>query len=318
MAILKQRLHRKNDSGTYDTVYLENLATNVKLSETDETTVFNAIKYDRDLIANNNTLISSLNTEVSSLKSSVSEGKSLIASAITDKGVSTASSATFQVMSDNIRNIPVGIFPSGSKSITSNGSYDISAFASVDVNVNGVVVAYIKATVPSGTTNIYANGNGTNINPIEVNGIYFFNVPSLGTWTIYGTRNGSTKSTSVGVWSNGTAYSVDLTSLFAFKITLVPTDHIGDMDVKINGTDYALGNESLAGDYYTTSSIDIIYNTRFSNSGYVYVNGTQQTTYNSSGYQSTKDFTYTFTPTKDTRIAGDYDSYSSRICRITY
>lgn len=35
MAILKQRLNRKNDSGTYDTIYLETIATVVKMSETD-------------------------------------------------------------------------------------------------------------------------------------------------------------------------------------------------------------------------------------------------------------------------------------------
>ena len=39
------------------------------------------------------------------LKTSVSNGKSLIASAITDKGVSTASDATFQTMANNIRSI---------------------------------------------------------------------------------------------------------------------------------------------------------------------------------------------------------------------
>ena len=43
MAILKQRLHRKNSSGSYDTVYLENIATNIKMSETDSTTVATAI-----------------------------------------------------------------------------------------------------------------------------------------------------------------------------------------------------------------------------------------------------------------------------------
>ena len=37
MAILKQRLNRKNSSGTYDTVYLENIATNIKMSDTDST-----------------------------------------------------------------------------------------------------------------------------------------------------------------------------------------------------------------------------------------------------------------------------------------
>lgn len=37
MAILKQRLNRKNSSGSYDTVYLENIATNIKMSDTDST-----------------------------------------------------------------------------------------------------------------------------------------------------------------------------------------------------------------------------------------------------------------------------------------
>ena len=37
MAILKQRLHRKNSSGTYDIVYLETVATVIKMSESDNT-----------------------------------------------------------------------------------------------------------------------------------------------------------------------------------------------------------------------------------------------------------------------------------------
>ena len=45
-------------------------------------------------------------TEINSLKSSVSNGKSLIASAITGKGVSTSSSATFQTMANNISSLP--------------------------------------------------------------------------------------------------------------------------------------------------------------------------------------------------------------------
>lgn len=43
MAVLKQRLNRKNSSGTYDTIYLETIATVVKMSETDSTTVATAI-----------------------------------------------------------------------------------------------------------------------------------------------------------------------------------------------------------------------------------------------------------------------------------
>lgn len=37
MAVLKQRLHRKNSSGTYDIVYLEGIANNIKMSDTDST-----------------------------------------------------------------------------------------------------------------------------------------------------------------------------------------------------------------------------------------------------------------------------------------
>lgn len=37
MAILKQRLNRKNSSGSYDTIYLETVATVVKMSDTDST-----------------------------------------------------------------------------------------------------------------------------------------------------------------------------------------------------------------------------------------------------------------------------------------
>ena len=44
-------------------------------------------------------------TEINSLKTSVSNGKSAIASAITGKGVSTASNATFQTMANNINSI---------------------------------------------------------------------------------------------------------------------------------------------------------------------------------------------------------------------
>ena len=37
MAVLKQRLHRKNSSGTYDIVYLEGITNNIKMSDSDTT-----------------------------------------------------------------------------------------------------------------------------------------------------------------------------------------------------------------------------------------------------------------------------------------
>ena len=84
MATLKQRLHRKSASGTYDTIHFETEASLVTMASG-----------------------SNVETEISSLKSSVSSGKAAIASAVTDKGVSTAADATFSTMATNIRNIPV-------------------------------------------------------------------------------------------------------------------------------------------------------------------------------------------------------------------
>ena len=53
---------------------------------------------------------SSIVSAISETFTSVSNGKSLVASAITDKGVSTSSDATFEIMAQNIEAIPTG-FP---------------------------------------------------------------------------------------------------------------------------------------------------------------------------------------------------------------
>ena len=66
----------------------------------------------RDLTLDTNTVYThpstiqcSASTEISSLKSSVSSGKAQIASAITGKGVSTSSTASFSTMASNINSI---------------------------------------------------------------------------------------------------------------------------------------------------------------------------------------------------------------------
>ena len=150
MAILKQKLNRKNESGTYDEIHLKTDASNVSMSTTDETLLSTKISSMDTAIAgkqpagsyaaaNHNHSAANITsgtlavarggtgqtsvdttptsgskkmctsggiyTAINELKTSVSNGKSLIASAITDKGVSTASDATFQTMANNIRNI---------------------------------------------------------------------------------------------------------------------------------------------------------------------------------------------------------------------
>lgn len=112
MATLKQRLHRKNGT-SYDIIHLETDASVVYLSSTDNTTV-------EDKITN-------IDEEMISVKTSVSEGKTLIASAITDKGVSTASDASFSTMADNISKIPSGIsgVPIAGTDFTYSGEYQI-------------------------------------------------------------------------------------------------------------------------------------------------------------------------------------------------
>ena len=190
MAVLKQRLHRKNSSGSYDIVYLENIATNIKMSDSDTTLLSTKISsmdtaiagkqpagsyaaanhnhngvyqpvgnyqpagsyaaanhshnganlsYDstrsiNDVINSNYSMIVNANNEISSLKSSVSSGKAQIASAITDKGVSTATSASFSQMASNIRNINQGLsaryivdYHFGGSS-TTYGEYNVSGY----------------------------------------------------------------------------------------------------------------------------------------------------------------------------------------------
>lgn len=77
---------------------------------------------------------------VNELFTNVSDGKALVASAITDKGVSTQSDATFATMAANIRDIPTGTTPTGTKqiTITENGTTteNVAAYENAEITVH--------------------------------------------------------------------------------------------------------------------------------------------------------------------------------------
>ena len=68
------------------------------------------IKYDdtknvKEAIAEVKSELAATNSNLESCFQSVSDGKALLASAITDQGIKTDATATFEVMANNIRSI---------------------------------------------------------------------------------------------------------------------------------------------------------------------------------------------------------------------
>lgn len=90
---------------------------------------------------------------------SVSNGKSAIASAITDKGISTASDATFQTMADNISSIETG-------SSIATGTVETRNVATPTFTINcGFKPAQVAIFMyPSSYTTIYYNYSSRFIN----------------------------------------------------------------------------------------------------------------------------------------------------------
>lgn len=87
--------------------------------------------------------------EIELLKKSVSDGKSLVASAITEKGVETATDATFQTMHDNILRIKSGGSTGGSGSVITKVGNSIKTHTSNQIGAITHVGEAIKTKVTS-------------------------------------------------------------------------------------------------------------------------------------------------------------------------
>lgn len=107
---------------------------------------------------------------ITELFTSVSDGKALVAGAITDKGVPTSPSDTFQQMADNIGDIPVG--PDTSDATVTAGDLRAGkvAYGKDDVRIVGAVPVRAGGEVIPGPSDI-VKGAGIYDTPITVKGV---------------------------------------------------------------------------------------------------------------------------------------------------
>ena len=178
MAILKQRLNRKNESGTYDEIHLKTDASNVSMSTTDETLLSAKISSMDTAIAGKQPAGSyaaanhnhsgvyqpvgsyATTAQLNEVKTSVSNGKSAVASAITDKGVSTSATASFDTMANNIRNIGMVVpatLPAGYTAcnyIQTDGNAWINTGIDLTAKTEYLNQIFITSSFPSTSHNI--------------------------------------------------------------------------------------------------------------------------------------------------------------------
>lgn len=103
------------------------------------------------LRTNTETSLTNITTELEATKKSVADGKSLVASAISNKGVTTATDASFQVMADNLNKL------------YSKNEYDIAYDNGKAKPKTGTVSIAVQRRPENNYVRIYVNGAEYNI-----------------------------------------------------------------------------------------------------------------------------------------------------------
>ena len=151
------------------------------------------VKFDDNTTATNlKTKVNTLETKVDDCFQSVSDGKALVASAITDKGVTTASDAEFAVMANNISKISQG---AGSGSEYLYYDEDLKQVMAYSISLGKFIPIKNLENLPIESIYLFVGGAfyNTNIGTIKmssvgVNGEYILNNASA---------------TGVGLWCSG-------------------------------------------------------------------------------------------------------------------
>ena len=159
----------KNTINIGDIINNEDLADNKTYSN---------IKIEEKL-ANVRTDLTEINTKVNDLFQSVSSGKTLVANAITDKGVSTATDATFATMASNISKINTN----GYKEETVNYNKTSTGTNRIIVTFSADVYGVKQITPPSDASSNIVPETSTSMFTINGRKLTLY-VNGVGTWKV--------------------------------------------------------------------------------------------------------------------------------------
>lgn len=126
-----------------------------------------------------------INEKISELKNSVGDGKALLAGAITDEGVTTSASASFQTMANNIGDIldanPGSVTSSVSIPDKSSGGYSDSFIVSAPMSLNE---GYIKIKGTEGTETVKLDASGRSVIATDSNSQKVYGVKSVASGSV--------------------------------------------------------------------------------------------------------------------------------------